>query len=146
MKVKLSPRQLAEQLPELRLDILQTYENDLVIEGREFGKEEPRAYDMPDPPTPQDGGMAQIFPILQVDARLSKFFTSKELTILNCIHTREYTMIQLAVVVMGGDGIRECNNIAVHLKNIRRKCENQSIGWRLNEMHTRPRFYRLEKR
>lgn len=118
--IKISPSELARQLPELRLAIIQTYEDDLVITGK-------KTEEVKDVSRFEFGSKEERFPILQHYPELFELFTRLELRVLSQMHNRPLTKADHEYAIWernsnyGKNGSSPGNLIAVALYKIRRK-------------------------
>ena len=75
MRITLTPQELAKQLPELRLDILQIYDGPIVLAGKEV--------DLKRPKEDEAVRLEERYPILKTHPHFEKIFTHKELLLLS---------------------------------------------------------------
>lgn len=134
MRVRVSPRQLAQQLPELRLDILQTYDDFLWIDGAEMDEFD-RLH------IKYAGSKEERYPILAKEPNFIKVFSEKELYVISFLYERESTVEQLSYEIY--EDFSHHNHVHVLLKNIRRKLEATKIKYYIRKLG-RPSFYRFK--
>lgn len=145
MKITISPSALAQQLPELRTQIIQTYEDNLTIEGGENTSVTERKYPI--------GSKEERFPVLIDHPEFIHIFpVSRQLAIVNSIWKTEKTVEDLMFDIYGDvrfyknkkypkRKINGCNLIYVMFKCIRKKIKDHNIPFEIKKMGGCPNYF-----
>ena len=142
-KIKISPRRLAEQLPDLRLEILQTYEDDIHLSGLPL-----TAGAVPETkPAAPIGSPVERWSILHDHPELHNAIPEKQLSLASAMWKSQRTAEDLMDEIYGGprfysptehDG---SNLIFVLLKNLRATLERRDLPFQIKKSGLKPYFY-----
>lgn len=139
MKITISPSSLAAQLPLLRLDILQIYEDNLVLEGRPVSENTPLSGR-----TSASLTKEERYPILTKRPEFFTVFSTMELQLLSALFLRkELTIAGIHGEMFGYQIIIESNKVSVHLKNIENKIRNKKLTIHIKRQGHKPTYYSL---